>query len=381
MNGMKKYEITQKTKRVNGVEVHQIRALTDIETVHGGHIVYKGECGGWIEKEENLSQDGTCWIKSGSVIDDAHVCDDAMIDMDSVISGNAVISGSAEVLHSIVYGDAKVYDNARVFYCTLPGNAQVYGNAQVSQTTAGINARIFGDAEIKLTGKMPIDRDAVAWKKEHFYTRKNLTFARNASGQIYVTRCYSKGFMRQRLDLFEEFCKKKSGAIYKQYLQFIAEAKQYIDTTPYAPDNGEQATEIKKDNDFTATVICALEKSGYRVVRPEEKNRGLTINEYQKLAQRTANTKRPSDKLENACLGLAGECGEVCDVLKKALFQGHALVREHMIEELGDCAWYLAEAASGLGVSLEDILLQNIAKLKRRYPAGFDPERSVHREA
>lgn len=103
----------------------------------------------------------------------------------------------------------------------------------------------------------------------------------------------------------------------------------------------------------------------------------MTINEYQKLAQRTS----PDDhnKLLNGCMGLAGETGEVCDVLKKALFQGHALDREHMIEELGDCAWYLAEAASGLGVSLEDILLQNIAKLKRRYPAGFDPERSMNR--
>ena len=99
------------------------------------------------------------------------------------------------------------------------------------------------------------------------------------------------------------------------------------------------------------------------------------------LRQREADAGRPSDKLENACLGLAGETGEVCDVLKKYLFQGHELDRAHMIEELGDCAWYLAEAASGLGVSLEDILLQNIAKLKRRYPAGFDPERSVHREA
>lgn len=105
----------------------------------------------------------------------------------------------------------------------------------------------------------------------------------------------------------------------------------------------------------------------------------MTINEYQKLAQRTANTKWPSDKLENACLGLAGETGEVCDILKKYLFQGHKLDRAHLIEELGDCAWYLAEAASGLGVSLEDILLQNIAKLKRRYPDGFDPERSMNR--
>jgi NTP pyrophosphatase (non-canonical NTP hydrolase) len=69
----------------------------------------------------------------------------------------------------------------------------------------------------------------------------------------------------------------------------------------------------------------------------------MTINEYQKLAQRTS----PDDhnKLLNGCMGLAGECGEVCDVMKKALFQGHALDRAHMIEELGDCAWYLAEAA------------------------------------
>lgn len=106
----------------------------------------------------------------------------------------------------------------------------------------------------------------------------------------------------------------------------------------------------------------------------------MTINEYQALAQRTANKKRTSDKLENACLGLAGETGEVCDILKKYLFQGHELDRPHLIEEAGDIAWYLAELAAGLGVELEDILIQNIAKLRRRYPQGFDPERSIHRE-
>nr|DAT41299.1 MAG TPA: NTP-PPase-like protein [Bacteriophage sp.] len=105
----------------------------------------------------------------------------------------------------------------------------------------------------------------------------------------------------------------------------------------------------------------------------------MTINEYQKLAQRTANTKRPSDKLENACLWLAGETGEVCDILKKYLFQGHELDRPHLIEEAGDCAWYLAELAAALGVSLETILDRNIAKLEKRYPDGFDAERSRHR--
>ena len=95
----------------------------------------------------------------------------------------------------------------------------------------------------------------------------------------------------------------------------------------------------------------------------------MTINEYQEKAQRTSSTKTPTHKLTNACLGLAGETGEVCDLLKKALFQGHELDADKLIEEAGDCAWYLAELAAAL----------DIAKLEKRYPDGFDAERSRHR--
>ena len=106
----------------------------------------------------------------------------------------------------------------------------------------------------------------------------------------------------------------------------------------------------------------------------------MTLAEYQALAQRTSHAGKRSDKLENACLGLAGECGEVCDIVKKALFQGHALDRAGLIEEAGDVLWYLAELAAGLGVSLEDIAVQNVMKLRRRYPNGFDAGRSRNRE-
>lgn len=106
----------------------------------------------------------------------------------------------------------------------------------------------------------------------------------------------------------------------------------------------------------------------------------MTINEYQQLAQRTSNTKLPSAKMENACLGLAGECGEVCDTLKKHLYQGHEMDRAKLIEEAGDVCWYLAELATALGVPLEDIMTRNIDKLRRRYPDGFSAERSIHRE-
>ena len=106
----------------------------------------------------------------------------------------------------------------------------------------------------------------------------------------------------------------------------------------------------------------------------------LTINEYQRLAQRTASTKVPSSKIENGILGLCGETGEIADVYKKYLYQGHELDREHMAEELGDVCWYVAELAAGLGVTLEEVMAQNIEKLRNRYPDGFDAERSVHRE-
>lgn len=104
------------------------------------------------------------------------------------------------------------------------------------------------------------------------------------------------------------------------------------------------------------------------------------MNEYQVLAQRTANTKAPSSKIENGLLGLFGEGGECADTLKKYLFQGHELDKDHMIEELGDVLWYCAELAAGLGVTLEEVAQRNIDKLRRRYPDGFSAERSINRE-
>ena len=55
---------------------------------------------------------------------------------------------------------------------------------------------------------------------------------------------------------------------------------------------------------------------------------------------------------------------------------GHELDKEHLIKELGDVAWYLAETAAALDVPLEDVLQMNIDKLKKRYPDGFETERS-----
>ena len=106
----------------------------------------------------------------------------------------------------------------------------------------------------------------------------------------------------------------------------------------------------------------------------------LTLNDYQRMARRTAGTKRKSDKMEEALFGLAGEVGELCDHYKKYMHQGHDISYNHMAEEAGDVLWYLAEIADELGVTLEDIARRNIDKLRNRYPDGFDPERSRNRE-
>ena len=107
----------------------------------------------------------------------------------------------------------------------------------------------------------------------------------------------------------------------------------------------------------------------------------MTINEYQKLAMTTLNPAlSEKDVLINAVMGLCGESGEAIDIVKKHLAQGHELDREHLIKELGDIAWYLAEAATVLGVELEDVLQRNIDKLRARYPEGFKAQDSINRK-
>ncbi len=106
----------------------------------------------------------------------------------------------------------------------------------------------------------------------------------------------------------------------------------------------------------------------------------MNFNEYQKLAQRTSNERTPSGKVENGCLGLAGESGECCELLKKYFFQGHELDKAKMLDELGDVLWYIGETAAGIGATLEEVAIHNIKKLKARYPDRFSAERSLNRE-
>ena len=106
----------------------------------------------------------------------------------------------------------------------------------------------------------------------------------------------------------------------------------------------------------------------------------LTLNDYQKLAQRTSNKGlSPDDHLMNGLLGLAGETGECCDLAKKCFYQDGRDIQESLKDELGDVLWDVVEVATAMGWTLEEIARHNVEKLKRRYPQGFEAERSLHR--
>jgi NTP pyrophosphatase (non-canonical NTP hydrolase) len=106
---------------------------------------------------------------------------------------------------------------------------------------------------------------------------------------------------------------------------------------------------------------------------------------YQGLALRTASaesTATPLTLLDAAALGLSGESGEIADHVKKILYHGHPLddaTRDKIAKELGDILWYCALGAKGIGMTLAEIAVMNVAKLEKRYPEGFSTENSLNR--
>ena len=89
------------------------------------------------------------------------------------------------------------------------------------------------------------------------------------------------------------------------------------------------------------------------------------------------------ERLLTAGVGINAEGGEFLEIIKKMIFQGkpfNADNKEHMIIELGDLMWYVAQACMALEVSFDDVIARNVKKLEKRYPGGaFDVYYSENR--
>jgi NTP pyrophosphatase (non-canonical NTP hydrolase) len=105
-----------------------------------------------------------------------------------------------------------------------------------------------------------------------------------------------------------------------------------------------------------------------------------TLDEYQTAAGRTAPQGLMDEKqIAVFALGIAGEAGEVAELIKKYVGHGHPMDRDKLCKELGDVLWYVSALARSLGIPLSEVAQVNVAKLMKRYPEGFSSEASRNR--
>ena len=156
---MKKYELTSETKVFLGKTLYRIKALVQFGNVNAGDL------GGWIEKEENLSQSGNAWVYGN-----------ARVSGDARVYGNARVSGDASV-----YGDAEVY-----------GNARVYGNAEVCKIGAVFWIGAIGSRNRTTTffrckdGKIYVSCGCFLGDLEEFSDKVKQTHGDNEHGRVYM---------------------------------------------------------------------------------------------------------------------------------------------------------------------------------------------------
>ena len=131
----KKYKLTEESINYCSKTLYRIEALKDFGNIK------KGDKGGFVESENNLSQGGNCWIYNNAIVfgnaivcNNAKVCNNAQLFDNAYVCDNALVADVARV-----FGNASVYDNARIV-----DNAQVFGDARVCGYT-----KICDSAEIK----------------------------------------------------------------------------------------------------------------------------------------------------------------------------------------------------------------------------------------
>lgn len=158
----RKYELTNDTVEFDGVTLYRIRALRDSG---GTNAFKKGDLGGYIEREHNLSHEGDSWVS-----DNAIVLDNARVQEDGYVSFEAVVRDGSTVRHSAsVGGSVRISEGA-----TITGLARVTGEAKVTgDVTISGRCFVYGNAEIKgnsgvIKGEAKIGFDAQITENQVF---------------------------------------------------------------------------------------------------------------------------------------------------------------------------------------------------------------------
>ena len=231
---MKKYELTNETKKVGSVTLHRIRALKDF-----GNVV-KGELGGWLESEANLAHNGNCWVDRNAIVyGNAIVRKNALVTGNAVVKGNAIVSDYAEISgnaivtdYSVVRGNASVEGHAFVSdYAEISENAIVSGCASIEGASiVKGNVTIAGSAhvmDVRLSGNITLKGSACVLDEDDYLTIQPigsengvLTAFRTMCGNVEVVR----GCFLGTLDDFKEAVKKKhAGTKYAKEYELVIE--------------------------------------------------------------------------------------------------------------------------------------------------------------
>ena len=204
----KKYKLTEETINVGGTALYRIEALRDFGDVK------KGDKGGFIEKESNLSQSGDCWVyddakvySSSIVYGDAKVCDNARVYDNAIVTDHAKVYNNA-----MVYGYARVYANANIYGDALVhGKANVSGNAMVCD-----NTKIFGNAEVYDDAIIESTSDYIVFKN---WWSSGRYFTWTKSNNMWKVGC----FYGTGEELIEKAYKdsEKSGREYERVVRYV----------------------------------------------------------------------------------------------------------------------------------------------------------------
>ena len=178
----KKYKITDETIIYFGQVLKRIEALKDFSNVH------KGDKGGYVETENNLSQEGDCWIYGEAkafgfarIYDNAKIGDYACVFKYAKVSGNALICHNARILgnaqvfdHAVIYNNAVINGYAKVYDCAVVRNsAVVEDNANIHGHAKIYFGKISGDADISNMSDYIIFKNWWSSGRFFIWTRSN----------------------------------------------------------------------------------------------------------------------------------------------------------------------------------------------------------------
>ena len=210
----KKYKLTEEYINVNGRTFYRIEALKNFANVE------KGDKGGYIENENNLSQYNDCWI-----YDNAKVYGDAEIYGNSKVYEDAEVYGNAKIYdNAVVYGYAKVYDdtvicnNAEIYgNAKVYGDAEVYDNAEVCENAKVCgNAKVYGYAKVYGNAEVCSNTDYIVFKN---WWSSGRYFTWTRSNNMWKVGC----FYGTGKELIEKAYKDSelSGIEYKRVVDYV----------------------------------------------------------------------------------------------------------------------------------------------------------------